>query len=80
MALQNCSIWTMQTFLGNTYHIPDYQREYAWEADELSDFWDDLELTKNGNDEMPHFLVKSLYTTMKKQSISSTVSRERSLL
>lgn len=55
MALQNCSIWTMQTFLGSTYHIPDYQREYAWEADELGDFWDDLEATKNDSDGMPHF-------------------------
>ena len=55
MALQNCSIWTMQTFLGGTYHIPDYQREYAWETDELGDFWDDLESTKNDHDGMPHF-------------------------
>lgn len=55
MALQSCSIWTMQTFLGGTYHIPDYQREYAWEADELGDFWDDLETTKNDIDGMPHF-------------------------
>ena len=55
MALQNCSIWNMQTFLGNTYHIPDYQREYSWEADELGDFWDDLETTRQDSDQAPHF-------------------------
>lgn len=55
MALQNCSIWNMQTFLGNTYHIPDYQREYSWEDDELGDFWDDLEATRQDMDQAPHF-------------------------
>ncbi len=55
MALQNCSIWDMKTYLGNTYHIPDYQREYSWEAAELSDFWDDLESTKNDSDGTTHF-------------------------
>ena len=55
MALQNCSIWNMQTFLGNTYHIPDYQREYSWEEDELGDFWDDLETTRQDDDQAPHF-------------------------
>lgn len=55
MALQSCAIWTMQTFLGETYHIPDYQREYAWGDDELGDFWDDLESAMNDNDGMPHF-------------------------
>lgn len=56
MALQNCSIWNMQTFLGNTYHIPDYQREYSWEEDELGDFWDDLETTRQDDDQAPPFL------------------------
>ena len=55
MALQSCSIWNMQTFLSGTYHIPDYQREYSWEADELSDFWDDLEATRNDSDQLVHF-------------------------
>lgn len=55
MALQACSIWNMQTFLGGTYHIPDYQREYSWEDNELSDFWDDLESTRNDPDQLVHF-------------------------
>ena len=42
MALQNCAIVPMNTFLNNTYHIPNYQREYSWETNELSDFWEDL--------------------------------------
>lgn len=55
MALQNCSIWNMKTYLGETYFIPDYQREYSWEADELGDFWDDLVATKKDPDMAPHF-------------------------
>ena len=54
MALQNSSVWTMHTFLSETYHIPDYQREYSWEAEELGDFWDDLEATKK-EPELIHF-------------------------
>ena len=54
MALQNAAKWAMSTFLGNTYYIPDYQREYSWE-EELGDFWDDLEMTKNDSDETIHF-------------------------
>ena len=55
MALQNSSIWNMHTFLGGTYHIPDYQREYSWEAEEIGDFWDDLDATRNDPDKMIHF-------------------------
>ena len=55
MALQNSSVWTMHTFLGGTYYIPDYQREYSWEAEELGDFWDDLEATRNDPDRLIHF-------------------------
>ena len=55
MALQNCSIWNMKTYMGEIYHIPDYQREYSWEEDELSDFWDDLVATKNDPDKASHF-------------------------
>ena len=55
MALQNSSIWNMQTFLGGIYHIPDYQREYSWEEDEIGDFWADLESTRNDPDKQIHF-------------------------
>ncbi len=56
MALQNSSVWSMHTFLSsNTYYIPDYQREYSWEAEELGDFWDDLVTTKTDPDHLIHF-------------------------
>ncbi len=55
MALQNCAIETMNTFLNNTYYIPNYQREYAWERAELEDFWDDLQTTKDSGDSLDHF-------------------------
>lgn len=55
MALQNCSIWPMKTFLTDTYYIPDYQREYSWEENEWGDFWDDLEFTQNDPVKAQHF-------------------------
>lgn len=55
MALQNCAIETMNTFLNNAYYIPNYQREYSWEGNELEDFWDDLNSTKENGGELDHF-------------------------
>lgn len=55
MALQNCAIETMNTFLNNTYYIPNYQREYSWERTELEDFWDDLHTTRTNGDNLDHF-------------------------
>lgn len=55
MSLGNSSIDVMATFLSKTYHIPDYQREYSWEAEELEDFWNDLEATRKGLEETHFF-------------------------
>lgn len=56
MSLQNLNKWSMKTFLtANIYHIPVYQRDYTWEEDELSDFWDDLEDTRTGEKDATHF-------------------------
>ena len=55
MALQNCAIETMNTFLNNFYYIPNYQREYSWENTELEDFWDDLQATKDNVGGPEHF-------------------------
>lgn len=41
--------------MGETYYIPDYQREYTWENNELDDFWNDLIYTRDDPDEMSHF-------------------------
>ena len=43
MAIQTYTIKKMKTFLEDTYCIPDYQRDYEWTENEVSDFWDDLE-------------------------------------
>lgn len=31
-----------QLFKGNTFFIPRFQRAYSWEADHVTEFWDDL--------------------------------------
>lgn len=55
MALQNSSIDSMNTFLSKTYYIPNYQREYAWEENELDDFWNDLNATRKDENGWQHF-------------------------
>ena len=55
MALQNSSIDEMNTFLNRLYRIPNYQREYSWEDDELDDFWNDLKITVKEKDEIHFF-------------------------
>lgn len=55
MALTNASTQKMRAYLTEIYHIPNYQREYTWEDNELSDFWDDLVFTKDDPDKMSHF-------------------------
>jgi uncharacterized protein with ParB-like and HNH nuclease domain len=37
-------------FTENLFRIPDYQRGYSWQAKELQDFWDDIELLAPGKD------------------------------
>lgn len=37
----------------NTFVVPPYQREYAWEVDEVREFWEDL---RGGLDEGSYFL------------------------
>lgn len=55
MALQNCAIESMNKFLNNIYYIPNYQREYSWEVNELTDFWEDLMAVNNSADNIDHF-------------------------
>lgn len=42
MGIQNYSNEKMRAFFTKKYFIPNYQREYAWETEELDDFWNDL--------------------------------------
>lgn len=55
MSLQKSNIDTMDKYLGGQYYIPNYQRDYSWENDELSDFWDDLMLLIDTNADSSHF-------------------------
>jgi len=43
MALQNFSLKPIKEYFTSQFHIPNYQREYSWEKDNLEDFWADLE-------------------------------------
>ena len=42
---KNYAIEPMKTFLDGQYSIPNYQREYSWEENEIHDFLNDLEDT-----------------------------------
>lgn len=57
MSILNASFRTVGSFIQeNSYWIPDYQREYSWEAeDQVDDFWRDLEELIEENREQ-HFL------------------------
>lgn len=54
MALQNYQILDMAGFFSKIYYIPNYQREYAWEINEITDFLNDLEETTY-HKELTHF-------------------------
>lgn len=46
-----------EIFNCNVFSIPNYQRDYAWNAKNLDDLWEDLlEAEKVKSDEMGHFL------------------------
>lgn len=43
MSIGNVAKKEMRDFLNKKYYIPTYQREYAWEKDEILDFLSDIE-------------------------------------
>ena len=43
---KNYAIEPMKTFLDGQYSIPNYQREYSWEENEIQDFLNDTERLK----------------------------------
>ena len=38
-----------EIFCEKFFRIPDFQRGYAWEEEQLKDFWEDLELLNENN-------------------------------
>lgn len=80
MALGNTAKQSMKIYLGETYYIPDYQREYTWESNELSDFWDDLIYTKGDTNGMTHFLDKLLCIMMRKKKENILLMGSKELL
>lgn len=49
MSIGNVAKKEMEDFLNKTYYIPNYQREYSWEDDELTDFLSDMESILDSN-------------------------------
>lgn len=49
MSIVNVAKKEMEDFLNKTYYIPNYQREYSWEDDELTDFLSDMESILDSN-------------------------------
>lgn len=55
MSLTHNDIYSIKFFLSRAYYIPNYQREYSWEVDQIEEFWNDLEDTINLDNEVTHF-------------------------
>lgn len=55
MSFTHNDIYPIKIFLNNLYYIPNYQREYSWETDQIEEFWSDLIETVSLNEEITHF-------------------------
>ncbi|WP_279137430.1 DUF262 domain-containing protein [Desulfovibrio piger] len=67
MALQNFGLKPIRDLLINTYFVPDYQREYSWEEDEIDELWNDILFTKENSDE--HFFGQVVIHNTRSHSI-----------
>ena len=65
MSVTHHEIGSIKKFLVNEYYIPNYQREYSWETDQIQEFWNDLKETIVLEKEITHFLDKLLFITMR---------------
>lgn len=85
MSIKNFSFRSIGSYIQeNTYWIPDYQREYSWEAEiQIEDFWRDLESLIEENREQ-HFLgqvvVHSSYEDNKKYIIDGQQRTSTSII
>lgn len=55
MSFTHNDICAIKFFLNKEYYIPNYQREYSWEIDQIEEFWNDLEETISLDKEITHF-------------------------
>ena len=55
MSFTHNDIYPIKIFLNNLYYIPNYQREYSWETDQIEEFWSDLIETISLSEEITHF-------------------------
>ena len=56
-------------FGSSLFRIPDYQRGYAWQKEQLEDFWEDLLNLKDGKDHYTGLL------TLKKLTVETEIAR-----
>ena len=45
------------------YKIPNYQRPYVWEKDQITDLLDDISYALNQNDKAEYFLGSTVFQT-----------------
>jgi len=56
MGIVNSGTKALGSFLkDNCYSVPEYQRSYAWEHNQLQDLWIDLLNTYEGQETKTHF-------------------------
>lgn len=55
-------------FDGKIFRIPDYQRGFAWEEEQLSDFWEDL---SNLTDDRNHYTGMLSFKKLEKEYINN---------
>jgi len=46
----NNTLCLQELFNNRIFRVPDYQRGYAWEHQQVAEFWDDLQLLSSGSD------------------------------
>ena len=70
MGIQNYNNQKMRAFFINKYFIPNYQREYAWESEELDDFWNDLLIARE--EKVDHFFGQIVVHASKNEDDKTT--------